>query len=558
MAQCSELKPGLRSRCVEDGNGRYLFRTRDVMEIVDGSQGSLDATLSHVGKTNDPIFLPTPFNMSIPTSLIERRVEDDLSVIARCVLFALPKPLSGPYIPLIAFLWLRNEKENITGGMRVDIQNILNQEVGDINVKIKVEKATEPWEYRPRAKVRSMLKSHFLQPYLDRMGIFSTDSGEFSENSRDFSEDSRDFSEDCRDFPEDSRDFSEGSRTCRGRIMRFPVELRNLPRRIYHDFELKRYSNLAIARTVSYITHLYMAANVPSPRARRCRVYAKENALMCQRLDSEIWNGDSSFYLPSSSQYYVSDALFACTRAANLSTSTPRHVSTSTPQHVSTSTPQHVSTSTPQHVSTSTPQHVSTSTPQHVSTSTPQHVSTSTPQHVSTSTPRLMSTATTRHVSTSTTRHVSTSTTRHVSTWTLAWQEECLSRSVGGLLREPERGHIPYDAGMRLEDRLERFDSIPWQLFDLNDARERAGLSRVSFQQIQHKVIQLYHRRAQLYEAVPLVLPSLGMLHQMGTRIRTRLWCAFRVVTATDAEKWFRRDADVHERYIFTQKTCKS
>ena len=80
--------------------------------------------------------------------------------------------------------------------------------------------------------------------------------------------------------------------------------------------------------------------------------------------------------------------------------------------------------------------------------------------------------------------------------------------------------------------RLQRFDSIPWQLFDMKEAHKGVYYQTeqiITAEEIIAQIQHIYSRREAVYEASPLVLPSLGMLHQFGARIRTRLECARRI-----------------------------
>eukprot|EP01050_Picozoa_sp_SAG11_P034784 SAG11_NODE_12437_length_703_cov_1.610927_1_plen_116_part_00 len=76
-------------------------------------------------------------------------------------------------------------------------------------------------------------------------------------------------------------------------------------------------------------------------------------------------------------------------------------------------------------------------------------------------------------------------------------------------------------------DRLRRFDSVPWQLWDLRspDGEER-GLSAAT---IAAAIVTLHARKEELVAALPLYLPSLGLLHDFGARLRDRLEYAHRI-----------------------------
>ena len=93
----------------------------------------------------------------------------------------------------------------------------------------------------------------------------------------------------------------------------------------------------------------------------------------------------------------------------------------------------------------------------------------------------------------------------------------CLLRSANGTLREPERMQRPYDPHLALPLRLERFDDEPWHLWDLGQPAVLVPALRALCDSPHH---------ARLREALPLVMPSLGLLHKLGIRFRVRLHCA--------------------------------
>lgn len=80
--------------------------------------------------------------------------------------------------------------------------------------------------------------------------------------------------------------------------------------------------------------------------------------------------------------------------------------------------------------------------------------------------------------------------------------------------------------------RRDRFDPIPWQLWDLPRTVEFRGqqyaLARVD---LIVAIIQLYGLKEEMAAAVPLYLPSLGLLHEWGSRFRDRLTYAYRIAT---------------------------
>jgi hypothetical protein len=112
---------------------------------------------------------------------------------------------------------------------------------------------------------------------------------------------------------------------------------------------------------------------------------------------------------------------------------------------------------------------------------------------------------------------------------------DCLLRGPSEHLREPERTHAAYEPAQPLSVRLQYFDNIPWQLWDL---REEGG--GALYQQEQHQpprfptflflsreeivrqIETLMPLREEVVHGVPLLLPSLGLLHPLGQRLVQR------------------------------------
>jgi hypothetical protein len=107
----------------------------------------------------------------------------------------------------------------------------------------------------------------------------------------------------------------------------------------------------------------------------------------------------------------------------------------------------------------------------------------------------------------------------------------CLVRGAAAGLREPSLRGRPYDPAAPLAARLDRYDNEPWHLWDMRPAGAAAPAGLVP------ALLALgepAHRGA-LQEALPLVLPSLGLLVPLGIRLRMRLDCALRLATQAPA-----------------------
>ena len=97
----------------------------------------------------------------------------------------------------------------------------------------------------------------------------------------------------------------------------------------------------------------------------------------------------------------------------------------------------------------------------------------------------------------------------------------CLLRSGSGKLREPALYNQPYDPNELASLRLDRFDNEPWHFWDMQ--------TNVPPSEIVSSLKRLDKEKETLYEVLPLILPSLGLLHPFGMRFRMRLDCAIRI-----------------------------
>jgi len=97
----------------------------------------------------------------------------------------------------------------------------------------------------------------------------------------------------------------------------------------------------------------------------------------------------------------------------------------------------------------------------------------------------------------------------------------CMLRSKDGRLREPAARMKPYDPTDPWEIRVERFDSEPWHLWDLQNKVRAVSLVDA--------VRGLRQHRQYLVDALPSVVPSMGLLLDFGIRFRMRLDCAIRI-----------------------------
>lgn len=128
----------------------------------------------------------------------------------------------------------------------------------------------------------------------------------------------------------------------------------------------------------------------------------------------------------------------------------------------------------------------------------------------------------------------------------LADPSSCLIRAPDGLIREPEHGRHPYDPRI-VSAPGDRFDTIPWELWDLKtkisppeEEQESPSVGehlleeqlplldslsiyqsivaalfrtgRLSGEIVAHRISQIYEQRAQFLDELSLMLPSLGVL----------------------------------------------
>ena len=134
----------------------------------------------------------------------------------------------------------------------------------------------------------------------------------------------------------------------------------------------------------------------------------------------------------------------------------------------------------------------------------------------------------------------------------------CLVRSADGTVREPERSLEPYSPHVPLPARLARFDSEPWQLYDLHSSMSAAS-ERPSADDVLHAIRVLHARRERLGEVLPAVSPSLGLLQMLGSRVLLRLHCANSIAVQAPtllAEGWASAGSRaVHERVL---RVCRA
>eukprot|EP00928_Gymnodinium_smaydae_P031294 TRINITY_DN23007_c0_g2_i1.p1 TRINITY_DN23007_c0_g2~~TRINITY_DN23007_c0_g2_i1.p1 ORF type:complete len:946 (-),score=178.48 TRINITY_DN23007_c0_g2_i1:45-2828(-) len=110
----------------------------------------------------------------------------------------------------------------------------------------------------------------------------------------------------------------------------------------------------------------------------------------------------------------------------------------------------------------------------------------------------------------------------------------CLLRDDAGGLREPERTGRPFHpAKLSLPERLQRFDDVAWQLWDLRAAAAGSGpYGGLRGDEVKRELERLrkVDFMGMLDARVPDYLPSLGCLQQLGVRLRKRLANAFIVL----------------------------
>ena len=127
-------------------NGERFFHTRDVVKIITRGPPTIVDMIDKV---------TTPFQLAsgrwVPVGLIERSIEGDQSVILNAALFG-----SSETTSVILLVWLNNDHK----GMREDeVLRYASEKHPSIISSVLV--ADEPWEYRPRAKIRKILQMRF-------------------------------------------------------------------------------------------------------------------------------------------------------------------------------------------------------------------------------------------------------------------------------------------------------------------------------------------------------------------------------------------------------------
>jgi hypothetical protein len=139
--------------------GGPFFRTKDVVQMTSPatSYGKLSAGVKMIDKVNGPFTLAN--GLSVATGLVERAIEGDQSYIYNTVLFGSDK-VDGT----VAVVWLtRGNPMESSWQVLNSIQTRLgnNAAIHAWEVPIAVHIADEPWEYRPRHKIRWMLTRSF-------------------------------------------------------------------------------------------------------------------------------------------------------------------------------------------------------------------------------------------------------------------------------------------------------------------------------------------------------------------------------------------------------------
>jgi len=101
-----------------------------------------------------------------------------------------------------------------------------------------------------------------------------------------------------------------------------------------------------------------------------------------------------------------------------------------------------------------------------------------------------------------------------------------LVRGSSGRLREPELSGAMYDPLAPLADRLERFDQLPYHLWDMKLP------STIPPSVISDTLLTLHRSRHLLDGYLPQLLPTLGRLSPLGLTFDLRLACAAAVASA--------------------------
>ena len=143
-------------------DGQKFFHTRDIIKVVGGTVGEVEgAKISMIDKTTCPFQLKN--RKWIRTGIVERAIEGGQTVFLNSVIFG-----SMNSNDIIAVVWLsteanikyRDDDENNSMLLQY-LRNILKDQVYDYEIPKYVIKSDEPWEYRPRAKIRKVLQLKF-------------------------------------------------------------------------------------------------------------------------------------------------------------------------------------------------------------------------------------------------------------------------------------------------------------------------------------------------------------------------------------------------------------
>ena len=104
---------------------------------------------------------------------------------------------------------------------------------------------------------------------------------------------------------------------------------------------------------------------------------------------------------------------------------------------------------------------------------------------------------------------------------------------------------VLYDPESDIEDRLQRYDTEPWHLFDNCD-----GVSCPKGSSIAKSILALESRTEQLGDVAPLLLPSLGLMLPFGSTFRMRLRCALALARTQPKTNLLGRGAS---KYVYEQ-----
>eukprot|EP00944_MAST-04C_sp_MAST-4C-sp1_P015245 g15245.t1 len=143
-------------------DGAKFFHTRDIIRVIAGNVGEVaDAKISMIDKTTCPFQLEN--GRWIRTGLVERAIEGEQTIFSNCAIFG-----SRNSNDIVAVVWLTNvanlqykDDDTKNTALLTYMRDALKDQVYDYEIPKYIIKSDEPWEYRPRAKIRRVLQLKF-------------------------------------------------------------------------------------------------------------------------------------------------------------------------------------------------------------------------------------------------------------------------------------------------------------------------------------------------------------------------------------------------------------